>query len=203
MARMGDLNDLVAGNLRRARAARGMSQADVARHGGLSKGTLAQLESGKANPTIETLNALAGVLGVPCTYFISEPAEDTAVVVRSDEGVWAHGDHMDLRTLHQFVTGGSLVEFYEMRIPAGAEHLSPGVATPAYEHLIVQEGALLAGPRSRPTRVEAGDYICFGSDVPHIYRAEDGAAASALMMIHYPANGERLQHGAQGVSTAH
>lgn len=42
-----------------------MSAAELARRAGLSKATLSGLEAGRANPTIETLDALARVLAVP------------------------------------------------------------------------------------------------------------------------------------------
>ena len=54
--------DVLAANLRRLRIARRLSLSELARATGMSKATLSSVESGRSNPTIETLAALAGAL---------------------------------------------------------------------------------------------------------------------------------------------
>src|SRR4051812_41709202 len=51
--------------LRRLREERGLSLSALARAAGLGKATLSGLEHGTRNPTLETLYAVAGALGVP------------------------------------------------------------------------------------------------------------------------------------------
>ena len=50
--------------VRRMRHLSGLTQPAFARHRGISVQALRQIESGKANPTVETLNAIAGVFGL-------------------------------------------------------------------------------------------------------------------------------------------
>ncbi len=52
-------------NVRRLRTAAGISLADLAAAGGVSKTTLHGIEQGQGNPTMSTLWALATVLHVP------------------------------------------------------------------------------------------------------------------------------------------
>src|SRR5690606_2878884 len=51
-------------NLRRLRTARKLSQADVAERAQLSRVAYRNIESGAAQPRVETLTRIAGVLGV-------------------------------------------------------------------------------------------------------------------------------------------
>src|SRR2546430_15084449 len=59
-----DVGEVIAANLRRLRTARRMSLATLASRADVAKATLANLEQGRGNPTIETLWSLALGLGV-------------------------------------------------------------------------------------------------------------------------------------------
>src|SRR2546423_10669091 len=59
-----DVGEVIAANLRRLRTARRMSLATLAARADVAKATLANLEQGRGNPTIETLWSLALRLGV-------------------------------------------------------------------------------------------------------------------------------------------
>lgn len=50
--------------LERVRASKGLSQRGLAAISGITQATIAQIESGKANPTVKTLDALAKALNV-------------------------------------------------------------------------------------------------------------------------------------------
>ncbi|MSR71601.1 MAG: XRE family transcriptional regulator [Candidatus Taylorbacteria bacterium] len=51
-------------NLRRIRTKKGMSQGNIARALGVSRGFISTIENGKANPTLSTITKLAKALGV-------------------------------------------------------------------------------------------------------------------------------------------
>src|ERR1700747_3873702 len=59
-----DVGEVIAANLRRLRTARRMSLVTLASRADVAKATLANLEQGRGNPTIETLWSLALGLGV-------------------------------------------------------------------------------------------------------------------------------------------
>ena len=58
------LLDRLRRNLRRARQARGWSQADLAAELGVSKSLISRIEQGRANITLATVEGLAGALGI-------------------------------------------------------------------------------------------------------------------------------------------
>ena len=53
----------LANELIRARLCKKMTQAEVAEKAGVSRVVVARLESGTTNPTVETVNRVAGALG--------------------------------------------------------------------------------------------------------------------------------------------
>lgn len=72
------LGDEVGRRLKQLRVDSGLSLSELARRSGVGKGTLSELETGRRNPTLETLYALTTALGRP-----SAPSSTTR------RGVWA------------------------------------------------------------------------------------------------------------------
>lgn len=59
--------------LQRVRKSKGMTQKDAAEKMGISQPTYAQLEMGRASPTIDTIERAAKALGVDALYLLSSP----------------------------------------------------------------------------------------------------------------------------------
>lgn len=51
---------------------------------------------------------------------------------------------------------------------------------------MVHDGVLLAGPKDDPVKLEAGDFISFSADRPHLYQTRT-PAARATLIVFYPA----------------
>jgi len=52
-------------NLKKIRTQKKMSQGDIARNLGVDRGYISNIENGKKNPTLATVDKLAKALGVP------------------------------------------------------------------------------------------------------------------------------------------
>jgi len=127
---------VVAENVRRVRVARGLSLSDLARRAGVAKATLVGLESGRGNPTVSTLAALAAELGVAVTALLRDPAAPTVHVARAGQGSVIAGAGTDVRFVHRTPVGGAMLELYELRVhghQASAPH--PAGALELYEWL--------------------------------------------------------------------
>src|SRR5215204_2738288 len=74
----------VAANIRRLRQDAELTLAELASASGLGKSTLAQLESGRANPSVETLWAIAAALRVPFAQLVEEQRPALRVVRAAD-----------------------------------------------------------------------------------------------------------------------
>src|SRR5581483_5197516 len=73
-SRAGDLARLVGDRLRTVRKERGLSVGALAAAADIGKGSLSEIENGARNPTLGTLYALAGALGVPLAALLAARA---------------------------------------------------------------------------------------------------------------------------------
>jgi transcriptional regulator with XRE-family HTH domain len=175
----------VAANVRTLRLQAGLTLAELATAAGLGKSTLAQLESGKGNPSVETLWAIAAALKVPFARIVDE-VQPALRVVRA----------ADVTPMHSAETPGwagrlltasharGTFDLYALDLEEGAvRHADPHHAG-VVEHLVVVSGRLRAGPQSGPVLLASGDLLTFGADVPHVYEALE--TTHCVLLMAYP-----------------
>ena len=175
----------VAANVRALRLEAGLTLAELAAQARLGKSTLAQLESGKANPSVETLWALGAALQVPFARLVEETRPALEVIrgadvapMRSDEAPGWTG-----RLLAAAHRRGTF-DLYLIDIEAGGvRHAEPHHAG-VIEHMVVVEGRLRVGPQTGPVELGAGDLVTFSADVPHVYEALE--STHAVLLMSYP-----------------
>jgi len=175
----------VAANVRALRLDAGLTLADLSNAAGLGKSTLAQLESGKANPSVETLWAIAAALRVPFARIVEEDraalrvvrARDVPPMHSAEAPGWAG---RLLATSH----GRGTFDLYTLDLEADTtRHADPHHAG-VTEHLIVVVGRLRVGPETGPVELEAGDLVTFAADVPHVYDALE--TTHCVLLMAYP-----------------
>jgi transcriptional regulator with XRE-family HTH domain len=186
----GDVGEVIAANLHRLRTARRMSLATLATRADVAKATLANLEQGRGNPTIETLWSLARGLGVAFSDLLEDRRETSTVVVRAEQGARvrgsAQGGKLDLRLLDRIERGG-LVEVFDMFLPAGAEHLGSPHGAGVVERVLVHAGTITVGPADEPLALGPGDFARYTGDRPHVYRAAEQDCHGVLLVGYPPA----------------
>jgi transcriptional regulator with XRE-family HTH domain len=182
------VGEVIAANLHRLRTARRMSLATLAARADVAKATLANLEQGRGNPTIETLWSLALGLGVAFSDLLEDRRETTTVLVRAQQGARVHGStsggKLDLRLLDRIEHGG-LVEVFDMFLPAGTEHLGRPHGSGVVERVFVYSGTITVGPVGEPLTLGPGDYARYGGDRPHVYRSAD-EDCHGMLLVGYP-----------------
>ena len=164
--------------IRLRRQQRGVSAAEMARRAGLSKATLSQLEAGKGNPTIDTLDAIAITLSIPLADLLAREA-DTGPVYRP--GTTAEPGEVTRELLRRISSGNSL-EIWRLRIPPETELAGVPHATGTIEHLLVATGHVTAGPVDAPQNLSPGDMLAFAGDAPHFYRADTDPADITVVL---------------------
>ncbi len=186
----GEVGEVLAANLHRFRTARRMSLATLAARADLAKATLANLEQGRGNPTIETLWSLALGLGVAFSDLLEDRRETTTAVVRAQQGMRVRGStpggKLDLRLLDRIERGG-LVEIFDMFLPAETEHPGGPHGSGVVERVIVHQGRITVGPASDPLTLGPGDYARYNGDGPHIYRSGD-EDCHGVLLVGYPSS---------------
>jgi transcriptional regulator with XRE-family HTH domain len=166
------------------RALRGTTSVlELSRRSGVARNTIAALERGEANPTVDTLYALADTLGVPLSSLLEEPRQQGPHVTRAGEGAHVEGAALDAHLLEQIDRPGLLGELYAIRFHAGqARHAQPhpfGVE----ELLHVHAGHVRVGPADQPIELGPGDYARYSGAVPHVYEAVGGDEAVGTLLI--------------------
>jgi transcriptional regulator with XRE-family HTH domain len=175
----------VAANIRLLRRQAGLTLAELASTADIGKSTLAQLESGRANPSVETLWAIAAALEVPFARLVEEQhpalrvirATDIPVVRSAETPGWAR------RSLAYNDRRGTF-EIYALDLePGTSRHADPHQAG-VVEYVLVVTGHLRAGPHTDPVELSAGDLLTFAGDVPHLYEALE--ATHCVLVQSYP-----------------
>jgi transcriptional regulator with XRE-family HTH domain len=160
---------VLAANLRRLRIARRLSLSELARATGMSKATLSSVESGRSNPTIETLAALAAALRVSLGELLEEPPLGEVRIVRRLDRIEEEAIGLTARTWE----------------PRQLEEPEPG-PDGSRAGVYVLEGKLIAGPVERVTELSAGDYASFPVDVPHVFETGRPAARALILTFGTP-----------------
>jgi len=178
--------ELIGARVAELRRERGLSLSELAARAGIGKATLSGVEAGTRNPTLETLYAITGQLGLPLAAVLAEPAADPADPARDREPGFAdvHGDAVTAHLHAVFEEPTATFEFYRLRIRPGRRQTSPAHSPGTTEHLSVFAGHGLAGPADEPIPLAPGVYATWQADRPHVFEAVE--EVSAALMIRSP-----------------
>jgi transcriptional regulator with XRE-family HTH domain len=172
----------VANTLRAAREARGLSLSSLARVSGIGKATLSGLETGTANPTLETLWDLSAALGVSLGELVDPPhPQPSLLVIRATEGTLVRGTAVVGRLVSAFESGSHRHEIFECSV-LKKKQVSPAHAPGVTEHVLVTAGRLRVGPVERPVDLGTGDFLRMSPVWPHVYQGLETETRMVLVM---------------------
>lgn len=173
---------LLAQALRRERERLALTVTELAKRAGIAKSTLSQLESGVGNPGLETLWSLAMALDVPVSRLIAQPRQQVQVI-RAGEGTpLVSGQANYAATLLAASPAGAQRDIYRLLVQPGEPRLSPPHQPGTLEHVILASGRARVGPAEGWVELNAGDYISYSADCPHIFEALE-ENTTAVMLI--------------------
>jgi transcriptional regulator with XRE-family HTH domain len=192
----GGVSGALAANVRRRREAAGLSLAQLAELAGIAKGTVFAIEAGEANPTVDTVYALAAALGCPMVELLADTPDPMLVEVRGS-GRKERIGALNGRRLQRFTPTGP-VEVIEVSLTTTATTRSRPHAHGVYEHVWVAGGRIRLGPTNDPFELDAGDYVCFPGWHEHAYRPLE-PPVQLLMLLSYVRSVPALAHSATGL----
>ena len=176
-------------SLRAHRAAQNLSLGALAQKAGLSKTILSRIEAGAGNPSLETLWRIAHALDISLGTLLGVDEPSNIQVIRKGEGQ-PIASTSGLRGWLLFAEGrGQRTEVITMELDPGVDYHSQPHAPGTAELVICLDGALDVGPQGQTTTLQPGDAAWFPADLPHRYRALDGAHALTIMGYPLPSEG--------------
>jgi len=145
---------------------KGLNLSELAKKAGVAKSTLFKIEENKTNPTINTIWAIAEVLGVPFGELVGEgeiKGDGVSVVLieKTDE-----------------------FESYKMNLKSGAEYIAKPHFAGAVERIYVLKGDVKVGSVDNMKTLHSGEVLEFNADITHIYAAL--SPSTLIVTIYYP-----------------
>ncbi len=178
-----NLNDIIAVNLKRLRAERGLSLGKLAELSGVSKVMLSQIEKGESSPTINTLWKIAAGLQVSYTKLIDEQME-APLIIRKGESALV--DHDGYRVYHYSTANPARdFEFFNSELDPGGEFTSEGHGVNTHEYVLVTKGEMILLYGGEEYILQEGDFIHFDCTQPHTYRNRGEDMTEFTNIVYY------------------
>ena len=176
------LSKIISKNIKRLRELQNLTQLQLAEKGGLPRSTLATLESGESNPSVDTLVKLAASLSVSLDELVSRARPKTKLV-RAKE------------VQKQKKSGGSVLQHKLLPDPIYGMEI---------DYLVLKGGSRMRGvPHIQDTReyfycisgkveiycdgekfsLNKGDVLAFPGDRPHSYYNPDSVNTEGFSVV--------------------
>jgi transcriptional regulator with XRE-family HTH domain len=197
-----DINDRLAGRLRRLRSERGLTLDDLAQRSGVSRSAISLAERGESSPTAAVLDRLAAGLGVTLASLFAEEERTGAAPLarRTDQTAWRDPATGYLRRNLSPPGFPSPIELVEVVLPAGARvaYDTPrtGRAVGVSQQIWVLEGGVEVTVGEVAHCLDVGDCLAMRVDQPTAFRNPSTLPARYLVALTAdPTPGEGLKHG--------
>ena len=175
----------LAGNVRAARQAAGLSLDALAGRAEVSKGAVVALEAARGNPNLTTLVRIADALGRSVTSLLDDPGEEPVMVV----------DAGDVAPLWTGPSGGTArllltnprptpVELWRWVLHPAERHESHPHPDGVTETLTIVRGRLRLTVGDAEHALSAGTTTRFAADVPHAYEGAGRGPCELIMTVH-------------------
>jgi transcriptional regulator with XRE-family HTH domain len=180
--------EVIAANVRAARAAAGLSLDALAARAQVSKGALIAVEAARGNPNLATLIALADALGLSMSALVEDRRAEDAVVVVDAAGVAPLWTGPDGGTARLLLTNRSPapVEVWRWTLHPGERHGEQPHVAGITETITVVRGALRLDVGAETRTLRAGQTAVFAADVEHAYEGAGRGPCELLMTVHLP-----------------
>lgn len=158
------INDIIASQLKLARAEQGWSLDVTSEKTGVSKAMLGQIERGESSPTVARLWKIATGFDLPLSYFFSDiTGNDIAQpMLTSEKGI-------TIATLFPF-DKKTKTEIHALTLLPLHEQMSLPHNIGVIEHILVIEGEMEYFLDDKWHRLAKGEVVKFDANVKHGYR---------------------------------
>ena len=190
---------------RRLRAARhdgGLVIDDVATRSGLSRAYISQIETGKASPSLQTVEKLADALDITlATLFIADEFR-VKVTRAADRQVMQFGSEdappSERKLIHLLSAANRVLELVMIEIPVGFSAGPPDLGHEGEEAFYVLEGRIKAVIGDQSYLLETGDSLHWAATLPHAM-VNAGETKAKLVFARTPAGFMDLRFSASDI----
>jgi transcriptional regulator with XRE-family HTH domain len=179
--------DIIARNVRSARAGARLSLDSLAARADVSKGALVALEGARGNPNLTTLVRVADALGRSVTSLMEDAREESLFIVTADEiaPLWTGPSGGTARLLLTNPRPNP-VEVWRWLLHPGERHDSRAHQPGVTETVTVVRGQMLLTVAETSHSLRAGQTATFAADSPHAYQGAGRGPCELLMTVHLP-----------------
>ena len=156
----------MAANLRLLRERRGWTQARVAQLAGMPRATVANAESGGANPTLNVLAALSDALHVSIEELLAAPRHQGRLYKAAELNTRSRGGVVVRKLLPDPLPAMELERF---ELPAGSRMRGVPHTPGTREYLTCEAGVVEIALHGEVWRLAPGDVFVFRGDQRHSY----------------------------------
>lgn len=152
------------------RKQKAVSIKDLAEKAGVTSSLLSQIERGLANPSLNSLRAIAQALDVPITVFFQEPINGAALVVKKSlrkKLILPDSDDVVYELLSS--NANKQIEFALMNIKPGVKSVETPMAHTGEEAAIIFGGTIKLMIGGEEIILEDGDSVCIPPNTPHLW----------------------------------
>lgn len=179
-----NLNEILAGNLKRLRTERNLSLGGLAELSGVSKVMLSQIEKGESSPTINTLWKIATGLQVSYTRLIEEQVEVPLIIRKNESAVLDEGNGYQVYHYSTANPARDFEFFNSILAPAGS-FTSEGHGVNTHEYLLVTKGVMTFLYCNQEYILQEGDFIHFDCSLPHTYQNHEKTPTEFTNIVYY------------------
>lgn len=172
----------LANNLKYLRAQRGATQAKLAKQAGIPRSTLATLEVGEGNPTLNVLARLSLALQVSIEELLSTPRAQCQLFPKGSlkSKIRSHGRAELASLLPDPIPG---MEFDRLRLAPGANLAGAPHRPGTREYLCCEKGEIKLWAAGEKLTLKEGDVGAFQGDQKHTYRNEGKRVAIGYSVV--------------------
>ncbi len=175
--------------LREARRRGGMVIDDVASQSGLSRAYISQIETGKASPTLQTVEKLADALQIPMAALFTNDQFRLKVTRASERQVLQFGAEdapiAERKLIHFLTAPDQSLELVVLEIPVGFSVGPPDLGHEGEEAFYVLQGRVKVNIGSESHILEEGDSVHWAATLPH-QTINIGAVKAKLVFARTP-----------------
>lgn len=181
---MQDIN--IGGKVQEFRVLRKLSLRQLAARAEMTPSMLSQIENNGANPSINTLKAIARALDIPMFKFFQDDVTPDKMIVRN--GMYKKIGNPGQEVFYQLLTPDTngMIEFCLMEIPPQASSSDEPHDHNGEEVAYVVEGSLAICVGSGEDRMETGDSIRIPALSPHRWTNLGDQAARVIFAVTPP-----------------